>query len=267
MSASFAVLVGLATAAATTPGGWRIQAALPESTVAVRPVMVLGDPVGNVAQATLDARFGLGPAAVDLQLPWVYAWNGEDGWDRAGPGLLRVGAYGWLLHEHLQVGMEFALPATSAERTARSWGSHSTEVLPDREVMAIGQGQWSTGRLSLTTRAGLGARWGTYASDRLDVRLAVVPVFEHAVTVAWGLVGPLGVVAEGEFVADPYVPFTVRPLLRVDFGVGRSRFALDAGVQLPLLDLAGGRMTFQPIAQVRWYPVLDWPRLGTDPAP
>jgi hypothetical protein len=262
---SLLALLVAASAAATSPGGWRVQAASPESTVAVRPVIVLGDPVANVAQATLDARFGRGPAAVDLQLPWVYAWNGADGWARGGPGLLRMGAYGWLLHEHLQVGLEFALPVTSADRTARSWGSHSFEVLPDHEIMAIWQGQWSSGRVAVTTRAGLGARWGPYALAWLSAGSTTMPIFEHAVAVACGLAGPFGVVAEGEIVADPYVPLTVRPLLRMDLGAGHGRFTLDVGVQLPVPGTMGGRMTFQPIAQVRWYPVLDWPWPGTHP--
>ncbi|MFH1465109.1 MAG: hypothetical protein ABIO70_12055 [Pseudomonadota bacterium] len=265
MSMGLALLLGLATASATTPGGWRVPAAVPETSVALRPVLVLGDPVGDVAQATLEARYGRGPAAVDVQLPWVYAWNSADGWAHGGPGLLRVGAYAWIDDEHIQLGAEFATPVTSVEHAPRSWGSAAGEVLPNQEFLTVIQTWWGTDRTALTTRGGLGVRAGPYVQDVLGGRTPSAPVVTAAAALTTRLVGPLGLVSEAELLVDPYVPGTARFLLRGDLAVGRGWIVADAGLQLPLLNLAGGSLTFQPIAQVRWYPVLDWPRPGTHP--
>ncbi len=263
-----ATLLLTCSASATTPGGWRVQAAVPQSSAAIRSVVLANDPYGGVFQVTGDARATVGPLTLDAQLPWVHTWAHDGLWEpRSFPGQLRVGAHGWLHHQHFQLGLEVAFPVSSAPGTGTSWGSLSSETLPAWEIAHAFHTTWATERFSVTARAVTGVRWGRFQTGCYGSGdIGWCPVFDFAYGLTRHIVGPLGFAMDLELVSDR-VPVTARPMLRLDIPARRGWLVLDAGLQFPPLTtvedwVAFSHFPLQPIAQARWYPVLDWPWPG-----
>lgn len=261
MSPLALLLVGAA--AATTPGGWRVQAALPQPSVALRPVMVLGDPVAPIAQATVDLRVPLGPVALDAELPWVHTWGRNGRWSRSYPGQLRMGASAWCAREHIQLGLELAVPLTRNEQAGSSWASLAKEVMPSLEVGPAMHTLWTRGGFSFTGRLFLGGRWGEGARWFPPTRTpyqVTRGIFapEIAAAVSAHLAGPLGLVTETEWLQDPAIPFSTRALARLELPLRRGGLDLDLGVQVTLIAMLGDEAV-QPIAQLRWWPATEAP--------
>lgn len=258
---------------ATTPGGWRVQAALPETSASIRPVAVLRDPVGDVLQATADLRVDVGLVSLDAELPLVATWGDNGRWSHRHPGQARLGAFTWLFHEHFQVGLEGAFPVTGRDGYGQSWGSLSKEVLPSLEFGPSFHTLWATENFNVTARVFLGLRWELWETEAsLLSDTGSTLSLDGAVAFTRHLEGPLGFVGELELVSDAYVPVTTRVLARFDLPIARGWLALDLGLQLPVTTIfdyvvfaleGEGEASIQPCAQIRWYPVLDWPWPGT----
>jgi hypothetical protein len=257
-------------AQATTPGGWRIQAALPETSAAVRPVLLPTDPLAPIAQVTADLRVKYGPVSADLQLPWVHTWDRQGHWAHSYPGQARLGLYAWQFHEHFQLGIETDFPVQQGGVTHGSWGTHANEVLPSNSLASSFHTTWATENFSVTARLALGLRWGPYVLDLLALGdTPTSPLVEGGWAITRHIAGPVGFVGELEVITDQYVPMSTRLMLRADLPARRGSLALDLGLQHPLLWSRMGMdehlLTFQPCAQIRWWPVLDWPWPGVHP--
>ncbi len=255
------VLLWLGTATAGSPDGWRVQAAVPATSAAVRPALVLGDPVAPIVQATGDLRLMLGPVAVDAELPWVTTWDRDGRWAYSYPGNLRLGVSAWTLAEHLQLGVEGSVPTSWNKEHGYSWASLAKESLPSFEAGPAlhtlwRAGAWSfSGRLFAGMRGGDGARW--FPSGRGGEGLGhAIFVFDLATVIAVQVKEPVSLVFELERLQDPYFPFTARPMLRVDRPIQRGTLGLDLGLQITQETMFGNEPP-QLIGQVRWYPSSD----------
>jgi len=257
-------MVLLAAAGASTPGGWRVQAALPETSAAVRPVAVVADPVGDIVQATADLRVRYGTFAFDAELPWFNTWGSNGRWEAHYPGQLRFGISTWTDNQHFQIGVEGAVPASRRDDLGQSWASLAKETEPCNELGGSLHTLWATERFSVTTRAFIGARWG-YGFDGLtgSDNANAYPTIDLAAAMVLQIVDPIAYVGELELVADSAVPISTRILLRADLPVGPGWLAFDLGMQIPATAMAFP--TMQLIAQVRWWPVLEWPWPGAHP--
>jgi hypothetical protein len=241
-----------AAAIATTPGGWQVQA-LPDTSLALRPVAVLGDPVAEVAQLTLDARVGFGTWAVDAQLPWVGSHDAQDRWTHSYPGLLRVGGHHWFHREIFQIGLEVAVPVTTDPGAGHSWASLSNDVQPAWELLPVFQVCYAWSRITVDGRIGVGVRAGPHEPDWFEIFDMPARVqFDYAGVVSWWFDERFAAVAEAQLTLDA-VPMTARLMGRAELAPGRGLLLFDLGLQIPILTYTE-YWTLQPIAQVRWYP-------------
>ena len=255
------LLLLVCAAQATTPGGWHVQAALPQTSAALRSVYLPNDPIAPIVQTTADLRVGVRGQALDLQLPWVNTWDRDERWSHSYPGQARLGLYGWMFHDHFQLGLEADFPVYQGEATGRSWGTYANEVRPSHAVATSFHTIWATENFSVTARTALGLRWGAHVFDLFygqpgNTNLLI----EEAFAITRHIRGPFGLAAELALVSDAYVPMFTTASLRIDLPVSRGWLNLDLGIQVPVhAPLQGDPLTaaVHPCAQLRWYPVLD----------
>ena len=235
------------------PGGYRLSPALPSSSVAIRPALVVDPEWARVAQFTFDGRLYREPWSYHLQHPIVFAWRSDGSWSSAGLGLVRLGAARAISKKPRWIGAELFLPITPPGMTAQSWGSVAQETLFGAGGRLSYERLWDL-RSPISLRMALGAHYwsepvlGSYAW----ALPSVLPSAEIIATRSWMNKPGWAVVTEGELTIDA-IPASLRVMGRRTQPLERGSLVADLGVQIPPLTWVDW---FSPqfVAQIRWYP-------------
>ncbi len=236
-------LLALAPVLAATPGGFRVDTALPVMSFSARQVFIMnpGDPW--TSQTAVRAGGVLGHWGFDVQLPFVYSW--EPSWSDAGLGQLRIGGRRFV-HDapSVLIGVELAFPVVPRRFGVSAWGSNARETLPGTEFLALVETTLLS-QAPVTLRAAIGWYEGPFLGSpdskgpSFLVELAAVKVFP--------LWGPLSFVTELELLRDP-TPVTGRALARFD---PSDHLSMDFGAQIPVMEYLENPRSLQLIAQAR----------------
>lgn len=239
-------MIGLVvgSALAVTPGGFRVEGAVPVNALAVRPVIVITPNEPSVFQTTLAGRASTGRALFDASLPLLV--TGGEGLNDVGVGQLRLGASALFGREHrpAALGLEVAIPIAPSWARVSAWGSNARETVPTAEALVVYQ-------VSFNPEAPWSVRFaaGFMMGDLWTMALpGMLPSAELGVAHVVPLNDTVAVVLEGEVMVD-LAPVSARVLARHS----RDLSAFDVGLQLPLLAYARAIPTVQVVGQAKFF--------------
>lgn len=223
-------------------GAFRVFDLSPATSAGVR-VAALAEADGfAVVQATPRVSVGYRRFGAFFELPAAVGWSTPLAWSHAGLGNYRFGLAMRVGGDDVRHGLTLEVLVPQGWESATELSFWATVAQETRRQVLL-QSAWSVA-------------WGDDAPWVFRLELGyqnddwIAPYTRPAASVALAhmepLVGPLSFVAEAELLVDP-TPFTVRALARAS----GDHYAIDLGVQLPVVELAVDGALPQLVAQVR----------------